>query len=873
MTKYNSLQSTLFLSTIMSISLLTACSKAVDSQPVTTQAKPSEPLTIAQPLASLDIANPSTFTRQKQPIYISYYDLGLDSQNTATDTNIPLWVKHNNQLIASQAVDNDADGQLDGLLVLVDLAPSASIKLDIWSQDGNDSSATDSSNLTSVKLTQADLSVKKGGQWVPHTKPPRHNPKQQYQEYIGGQFEHVTEVTPPAYYTDHSNWIRYEGPGLESDKVAYRFYLDWRNGFDIFGKRTSEPVLQQVGLDGYDSYHQAADWGMDILKVGNSLGAGGFGLLAGDKQQTVERVSFVDSWTAKITANGALQSSIAIDYNGWQNSINKQDLQAKISIQGGSRLAKVNLKLTQDLPNMTAGIVKHPDIEFIQGNQDITGDAYTYIASFGQQSLDGSQLGMAVFYRKNDLMTITEDANNYLVKLKPKGQSGQQSINYYFAAAWQVESGINDRDDFVRYLDQEAEKLTLTPRVRLKTQLSIDQQQAPLTAESALNWSVKLADAELARKALGYHYAGWDVNRQRLPKFEYDIVGLLPFAYDELAKATGNNEYTEVLPTVTASFVTADGDIRRYKLTNFNIDSIAPGRNLIRLYQQTQDPKYRQAATLLRQQLEQQPRTSAGAFWHKQKYPHQFWLDGVYMGMPFLTEYALAFESGEQQQHSLQEVINEFLLTQQQLKDPVTGLYYHAWDEQKQQDWAEKNTGLSAHFWARGMGWLTMAIVDVLPQLPAEPDNELSVQREQLIAMVNDIADSLSKVQDPHTGTWWQILDRPNAMANYRESSATAMFTYFYAKAINQGYLSDKYRPIALKAYQGLLAEFTLSHADGSTSMTNQCYVAGLGFGRNGSYEYYMNERISSNDPKGTGPYILAGIEISRLLQSDTAVK
>eukprot|EP01093_Parvamoeba_rugata_P002701 TRINITY_DN1335_c0_g2_i7.p1 TRINITY_DN1335_c0_g2~~TRINITY_DN1335_c0_g2_i7.p1 ORF type:complete len:223 (+),score=57.19 TRINITY_DN1335_c0_g2_i7:475-1143(+) len=211
------------------------------------------------------------------------------------------------------------------------------------------------------------------------------------------------------------------------------------------------------------------------------------------------------------------------------------------------------------------------------------------------------------------------------------------------------------------------------------------------------------------------------------------------------------------------------------------------------------------------------------------------------MGMPFLAQYASLFETGHQQQETFAEVVNEFKLTREALRDPKTGLYYHGWDESKQQTWANKQTGVSAEFWGRGMGWLAMAVVDVLDYIPAKNTE----QRDTLLAMVKELATDIAKVQDTDTGTWWQVLDKPTSLGNYQESTATAMFAYFYAKALNNGYIDADYQDTALAAYQGLLNQFTLVHSDGTVSMTNQCYVAGLGFGRDGSYHYYMSEPVS----------------------------
>jgi unsaturated rhamnogalacturonyl hydrolase len=137
--------------------------------------------------------------------------------------------------------------------------------------------------------------------------------------------------------------------------------------------------------------------------------------------------------------------------------------------------------------------------------------------------------------------------------------------------------------------------------------------------------------------------------------------------------------------------------------------------------------------------------------------------------------------------------------------------------------------------------------------------------RKTLIDITQELAADVVRYQD-ETGTWWQIMDKPGAIGNYRESSGSAMFTYFLAKGVNKGYLPESYRDLAIKSYQGLINEFITVHKDGKISMTNQCLVAGLGFGRDGSYDYYMTERIYANDAKGNGPFIFAGVEIYKLL-------
>jgi hypothetical protein len=183
---------------------------------------------------------------------------------------------------------------------------------------------------------------------------------------------------------------------------------------------------------------------------------------------------------------------------------------------------------------------------------------------------------MAVIYRPRNMNEIVNDPKSYAVTLRPRGEE----MEYYFVAAWEGEhgTGITSKEAFVAYLEQEIEKLTIPARVRLKTALSQQAAQKPLTAAQAIAWSSKLADAELARKTLKYHAGGWDTHRKRTPRFEYDIVGLNPVAYSELAKETGNPAYASVLYKVTGSFINEKGEIAAYKQSNYNIDSVAPGR-------------------------------------------------------------------------------------------------------------------------------------------------------------------------------------------------------------------------------------------------------------------------------------------------------
>jgi unsaturated rhamnogalacturonyl hydrolase len=293
-------------------------------------------------------------------------------------------------------------------------------------------------------------------------------------------------------------------------------------------------------------------------------------------------------------------------------------------------------------------------------------------------------------------------------------------------------------------------------------------------------------------------------------------------------------------------------------LSDYNIDRINPGKPLFRLYQITGDEKYKKALFLLREQMKTHPRVSTGGFWHKNVYPNQMWLDGVYMASPFLAQFAVTFKEPA----LLDDVANQIILMERYARDEKTGLLYHGWDESRKQRWADPATGRSPNFWGRGMGWYAMALVDVLDFLPADHP-----KRADVIAILRRMADAVTKVQDKKTGVWYQVLDQAGRADNYTEASASCMFVYALARAVRHGYIDARYRDNADRGYAGILNEFIEVDADNFVNLNRVCAVAGLGGKpyRDGSYDYYVHTDIVSNDPKGVGPFILASLEMEAM--------
>ena len=309
-----------------------------------------------------------------------------------------------------------------------------------------------------------------------------------------------------------------------------------------------------------------------------------------------------------------------------------------------------------------------------------------------------------------------------------------------------------------------------------------------------------------------------------------------------------------VLPDPVADF--PEGvRIRGYRLAEYNLDQINPGKNLLPLMEADGTGRIRRAVALLLRQLENQPRTASGGYWHKLIYPDQMWLDGLYMAEPFLVRFAAI--SGETALFA--ETVRQFSLAESAMRDPGSGLLSHGWDESRRQAWADPVTGRSPHFWGRAMGWFVMALVDCLEWIPSPHPAFLS-----LLAILRRTSDSMIRYRDSVTGLWWQVVDMPERAGNYLEASVSAMMSFALGKAVRLGFLPESpFSGISRDAFRGCVDRFLSRDDSGGWHISGICSVAGLGGipYRDGSYEYYIREPVKSDDCKGAGPFILAATE------------
>ena len=350
----------------------------------------------------------------------------------------------------------------------------------------------------------------------------------------------------------------------------------------------------------------------------------------------------------------------------------------------------------------------------------------------------------------------------------------------------------------------------------------------------------------------------WNIEKAREGKaagWNY-IDGCMILALLEIYNATGEKKYYEFADAFIDHRVQEDGTITKYSVEEYNIDNVNAGKTLFALYALNGKEKYRKAIDLIYSQVETQPRTEEGNFWHKKIYPNQVWLDGTYMAQPFYMEY----ETRCNGMHGCIDSYKQFMNIQKHMKDAKTGLYYHGYDESREMYWANPETGCSANFWLRAMGWFLVAMVDTLERM----DNQLYYEYRAIMAMLKDAVDAMIAFQDAESGMFWQVVDKAGVEGNYLETSGSALFAYAVLKGVRLGYLPKRYTAYGEKAFYGTCDRHLGVGADGALQLGGICLVAGLGGAtrRDGSLAYYFSEPIVENDAKGVGPLLLAYTEI-----------
>ena len=339
-------------------------------------------------------------------------------------------------------------------------------------------------------------------------------------------------------------------------------------------------------------------------------------------------------------------------------------------------------------------------------------------------------------------------------------------------------------------------------------------------------------------------------------KWNY-IDGCMITAILQLYEITGEQHYFDFAKEFIDFFVQEDGTIKTYNVKEYNLDNINTASNLFLLYDKTGDEKYKKALDLVRTQLDTMPRTKENSFWHKDIYPNQVWLDGLYMAEPFYMRYETRFNK----MGKCNDVIHQFENVEKYMKDPKTGLYYHGYDESREMYWADPKTGCSPNFWLRALGWFSLALVETAQAT----DESLYYEKRYLQTLLENLVDALQPYQDV-SGMFYQVVNRADVKGNYLETSGTALIAYAILKGVRLGFLAPRYAEIGEKAFDGIVEKYLSRNEDGQLKLSGICLVAGLGGKqhRDGSLEYYFSEPVVENEAKGVAPFLLAYTEMLR---------
>ncbi len=355
----------------------------------------------------------------------------------------------------------------------------------------------------------------------------------------------------------------------------------------------------------------------------------------------------------------------------------------------------------------------------------------------------------------------------------------------------------------------------------------------------------------------------WNIERMRqgLPASWNYIDGCMLTALMEMAQICQDDRYSDFVERFVDSFVSEDGSIRTFNAEKRTLDDINEGRVLFPLYRMTGKEKYRMAAQTLKAALDEQPRTHEGSFWHKAIYPHQVWLDGIYMAQVFAALYQKHLGEGD-----YADILSQIRVVRQRMFDGEKQLYYHGYDASRQVFWADEQTGLSQSFWLRAMGWFAAALADLCEILPMGPE------RDEIAALLAEMMEGVSRYADEATGMYWQVVDQPGREGNYLETSGSSMIAYAMLKGARLGVLPKEYTAKGRKTFDGIVNRYLTFTGDG-IQLEGICLVAGLGpesdHRRDGTYAYYISEPVVKNDAKGVAPLVLCYTEIRRLIEAE----
>lgn len=354
-------------------------------------------------------------------------------------------------------------------------------------------------------------------------------------------------------------------------------------------------------------------------------------------------------------------------------------------------------------------------------------------------------------------------------------------------------------------------------------------------------WSVAVAETIMKRypDPDRFPYRSWSYSQ-----------GFMLWGMVKLWESTGDKRYSDYIMRYAEKHVGLDGSISGF--TGESMDDMMPGLVILWAYQQTKQDRFKKACEKIRRQFDTYPRTSDGAFWHGKDLPHEFWVDGVFMGQIFLARYGSLIGDAD---YCFNEAVRQLELIYRHCRKAGTGLLYHAWSEDKRAVWSDRRTGCSPEVWSEGLGWYSMILAEVLEVLPAEHEG-----RPLIVGQLVSLLRELKSLQDENTGLWWQVVDKGGLAGNWQDTSGSAMFVYAIRKAIELGLASrDEFEGVAEKGYKGIVSKAVISNG-GLIDIVDACD----GLCVQDSYLRYVNYEKAVNAKEAVAAFLWAATIVEK---------
>ncbi len=303
--------------------------------------------------------------------------------------------------------------------------------------------------------------------------------------------------------------------------------------------------------------------------------------------------------------------------------------------------------------------------------------------------------------------------------------------------------------------------------------------------------------------------------------------------------ACKNEAYFNYIKAWMDSIMDEEGNILRQD--KGKLDDLQPGILLFPIIERFDEAKYQNALENTMKAMAESPRVCEGGFAHNAyQCLHQIWLDSLYMMGPICAQYARKYNKPDFLNYAVQHGYAIF----EKALDEKTGLLYHAWDAQKESEWANPETGLAPEFWGRSIGWVPVAMLDIMEEM-----DDSSEDYDKFSELLKKLLTAVCHYQS-EDGRWYQVVNKGGQEGNWLENSCSCLFTSAISRAVRKGILDESYMENAKKGYEGVINSLSW---EGDDLLISQICIGTCV----GDYTHYCNRPTSTNDLHGMGAFLL----------------